>query len=279
MKLAALLDSWQKWLTFIVALASAYYAAGNFISGRFATSNQAIQAAESRMDLFRTQPGYVLTYLENAYPGYAYCAALSAVQACMSAIGTATDVSPSCHQSANTFTGEQDGTAADGTDRVTTSPMAGELIAQEIDAIARKVGLSEAVLAEKARKMSEQPEGGGAGAGSGCSGDLLDDGLAVWEAGPPPARPHIPAPTTSTSVTPSRRGTQDLAGSSRQARSSARRSSSAARLMRSPSPPRHGGSARCPGRRRNPRRGSRPRAPATRRPRGCGRPRPRNAAS
>ncbi len=184
-----MLDSWQKWLTFIVALASAYYAAGNFAASRFETSNTAIQAAESRMDLFRTQPGYVLTYLENAYPAYAYCAALSAVQACMSAIGTAVDVSPSCHQSADTFTGEQDGTAADGTDRVATSPMAGELIAQEIDAIARKVGLSEAVLAAKARLLSEAPVPGAPA--RGCSGDLLSDDLDIWQAEPAVSPPGV----------------------------------------------------------------------------------------
>ncbi|WP_138465212.1 hypothetical protein [Poseidonocella sp. HB161398] len=137
MQISEIVKSWQLFVLAVAGIAGMWISQKAETRSRFDVNATAIATAEGQMELFLSQPDYVLAYLENAYPEYAYCAALSAIQACVMAQDGRPGSGPSCIAGA--------AAAGDG-EGVTVPARAGDALAQEIDRIAREAGLSEAAL-------------------------------------------------------------------------------------------------------------------------------------
>ncbi|WP_172326737.1 hypothetical protein [Mangrovicoccus sp. HB161399] len=146
MKLADIVKNWQLMLTLIAGMSSFMFSREAEIRRRFDVNEKAIQTAERQMRLFLNQPAYMLTYLENAYPEPAYCAALSAVQACVSALDQSPLTQPSCQ-------GLSGRDAEAGTGDLAA---AADALAREIDRIARESGLTEAAIHAEAETLAQE---------------------------------------------------------------------------------------------------------------------------
>lgn len=173
--LKKIFENWQVLLTVIAGATSLWVNYANEERRHFELNKTAIEVAEQRTAAFFDRPGYVLTFLENAYPEHAYCAALSTMQACVSAMGAQGNDSSFCFSgpAALDFDATSDQSTSTGPGE-TALKSARDTLGREIDVFAQRAGLSVAALSDNAHATAAQWGTEGNQAEASCNADMTD---------------------------------------------------------------------------------------------------------
>ncbi len=141
-----MVKNWQTILTLIAGLTALWYGWSDEVRTRFQVNQRAIDLAEQRTGALLLEPDYTLVFLENSFPEYAYCAALTTIQSCLASLDGAADTDdPRCAISDEAW----------GSLHLAGVNAAYDALGREVDRFADRLGWSAEGLAERGREEAE----------------------------------------------------------------------------------------------------------------------------